>query len=257
MKNIDNFLNLVREIYHDEPNVLLHRPYFTENAKTHICECIDSNFVSSVGQRVIDFENKIAEICQSNYAIATVNGTSALHIALKLCGVDSGTEVITQAVSFIATCNAIKYCNADPVFVDVSRCTLGMDPESLRNFLENHARKFKNGTYNNQSGNRISACVPMHTFGHPCEIKKINDICKEWNIPIVEDAAESLGSFYEGKHTGTFGKLGIFSFNGNKIVTTGGGGMIVTDDPELAKKAKHLTTTAKKFRIHMSIVTTT
>ncbi len=240
-----DFINFVNDIYKDEDMAILHRPIFSNDAKKYLIECIDSNFVSSVGQRVVDFEDQIKKQTGAKYAIATVNGTSALHIALMLSGVERGTEVLTQAVSFIATCNAISYCGALPVFVDISRSTLGMDPKSLKDFLENNARKTKNGTINSKTGNKISACAPMHTFGHACEIDQIVLICNEWDIPVVEDAAESLGSYYKNKHTGTFGKTGIFSFNGNKIVTTGGGGMIVTDDDEIGQKAKHITTTAK------------
>jgi len=174
-----------------------------------------------------------------------VNGTAALHIALKFAGVKEGDEVGTQPLTFIATCNAISYCGAKSIFLDVDLDTLGLSPVSMRNFLENNCEVINNKCINKTTGKTIKACVPMHTFGHPCKIDEIKEICDKWHIELVEDAAESLGSFYKGKHTGTFGKIGIFSFNGNKIITSGGGGVIVTDDEELAKRAKHITTTAK------------
>ena len=178
--------------------------------------------------------------------MAAVNGTAALHISLLLAGVTSGEEVITQPVSFIATCNAISYCGAHPVFVDVDRDTMGMSPEKLEVFLQKNAIKKADGwCYNSRSGKRFAAVVPMHTFGHPCQIDEIAELCRQYNIPLVEDAAESLGSRYQGKHTGLYGKLGAVSFNGNKIITTGGGGMLLTDDEATARLAKHLTTTAK------------
>jgi len=187
----------------------------------------------------------MADFTGSKYAIATVNGTSALHIALLLSGVKENTEVITQPLTFVATCNAISYCGAYPTFVDVDNDTLGMSPESLESFLAENCLFKDDGVYNKLTNRKITAIVPMHTFGYPCKIDKIIEIADRYNIPVVEDAAESLGSFYKGKHTGTFGKFGIISFNGNKIVTSGGGGVILTSDEVLAKKAKHLTTTAK------------
>ena len=201
--------------------------------------------MSSIGEYVDKFEKKIAEYTGVKYAISTVNGTAALHIALLLAGVKENDEVITQPLTFVATCNAIKYCGANPVFVDISLKTLGMSLDSLKKFLDNYT-EIKNGyAYNKRTGRKIKACVPMHTFGHPVEIDKIIEVCNEYNVDVIEDAAESLGSFYKNEHTGTFGKFGILSFNGNKIVTTGGGGMVLTNDRELSKKAEHLTTTAK------------
>jgi len=234
----------VKQLF-QEDQVLLHRPVFNGNEKNYLIDCIDSNFVSSVGARVIEFEQQIAAFTGAKYAIATVNGTAALHIAMQLAGVRPETEVITQALTFIATCNAIAYTGARPIFVDVDRETLGMSPDALKNFLHNTAEMRGGVAVNKVSGKRFAACVPMHTFGHPCRIDAIVAICAEYGIPVVEDAAESLGSWYQGRHTGTFGRFGTFSFNGNKIITTGGGGMIVTDDPELAAMAKHITTTAK------------
>jgi len=238
-------IDFIRGIY-GEGNILLHRPVFEGKEKEFLIECIDSNFVSSVGARVTEFEQQIAAFTGTGNGVATVNGTAALHIALQLVGVQRNDEVITQALSFIATCNAITYTGADPVFVDVDLDTLGLSPESLRLFLINHAVMRQGAAFNKTTGRRLAACVPMHTFGHPCRIQEIVSICNEFNIPVVEDAAESLGSFVDGKHTGTFGKLATLSFNGNKVITTGGGGMIITDDPALASRAKHLTTTAKR-----------
>jgi len=240
----DELVSLIRNIYGDE-HVPLHRPLFEGNERQYLIDCIDSNFVSSVGERVDEFERRIAQYVGARHAIATANGTAALHIALLLAGVSAGDEVITQAMTFIATCNATKYCDAHPVFVDIDQDTLGLSPRALKEFLSKNAEQRPGGTFNRTSGRRISACVPMHTFGLPCRISEIVSVCNDYGIPVIEDAAESLGSFVGDRHTGTFGKFGTFSFNGNKIITTGGGGMIVTDDEELASRAKHLTTTAK------------
>jgi aminotransferase in exopolysaccharide biosynthesis len=188
----------------------------------------------------------MAEYTGAKYAVATVNGTAALHICLKLVGVHAGDEVITQPLSFVATCNAISYCGAMPVFVDVDKETLGMSPASLRRFLEGNTTRTGAGCINKSTGRKLAAVVPMHTFGLPCRIDEIAEICMEFGIPLVEDAAESLGSTYKERHTGRFGALAAFSFNGNKTITTGGGGMIITDDAVLAKHAKHITTTAKQ-----------
>ena len=225
--------------------VPLHRPVFEGNERQYLVDCIDSNFVSSVGIKVTEFEEKIAEFTSSRYAIATVNGTAALHVAIELAGVKAGDEVISQALTFIATCNAINYAGAKPLFVDVDLDTMGLSPVALRLFLEKNAEKSARGTFNKISGKRISACVPMHTFGFPCRIVEIAEICADWDIALVEDAAESLGSYVGSSHTGTFASMATFSFNGNKVITTGGGGMIITDDTELAKRAKYITTTAK------------
>lgn len=223
----------------------LHRPVFEGNERQYLVDCIDSNFVSSVGEKVTEFENMIAEFTGSRYAVATVNGTAALHVALGLAGVNHGDEVISQALTFIATCNAIKYVGAYPVFVDVDQDTMGMGPSALIKFLEIHATERDGQCFNKTTGRRIAACVPMHTFGFPCRIKEIADICNDWGITLVEDAAESLGSYVGGNHTGMFGKIATLSFNGNKVITSGGGGMLITDDPYLARRAKHITTTAK------------
>jgi len=228
-----------------EDFVPLHRPVFEGNERQYLVDCIDSNFVSSVGAKVSEFEQLVAEFTGSKYAIATVNGTAALHISIELAGVKPGDEVISQALTFIATCNAISYAGAEPLFVDVDLDTMGLSPAALKCFLEENAEKRTSGTFNKTSGKRISACVPMHTFGFPCRIVEIAEICADWNIALIEDAAESLGSYVGSRHTGTFSSMATLSFNGNKVITTGGGGMIITDDSELAKRARHITTTAK------------
>ena len=242
---MQKFVEFVQNLYKTKDFIALHEPVFVGNEKKYLNDCIDSTFVSSVGKYVDRFEKEFAEFVGSKYAVATVNGTSALHISLLLAGVESGDEVITQPLTFIATCNAISYCGAKPVFVDVDRDTMGLSPKSLQSFLETNCEIVDGKCINKTTKVTIKACVPMHTFGHPCRIDEIKSICDKWHITLVEDAAESLGSYYQNKHTGTFGKLGAFSFNGNKIITSGGGGAIVTDDEELAKRAKHLTTTAK------------
>ena len=223
----------------------LQEPRFNGNEKKYLNECIDSTFVSSVGRFVDRFEADIADYTGAKYAIATVNGTAALHVSLLLAGVKYDDEVLTQSLTFIATCNAISYCSALPVFIDVDRNTMGLSPTVLKTFLQENAEVKDGVCINTKTGNVIRACVPMHTFGHPCKIDEIKEICDAYSIALVEDAAESLGSLYKGKHTGTFGLLGAISFNGNKIITSGGGGCILTDDEALYKRAKHITTTAK------------
>jgi perosamine synthetase len=239
-----SFVSRAKDIF-GEDFIPLHRPVFEGNEREYLVKCIDSNFVSSVGAQVTEFENRIATFTGSKYAIATVNGTAALHIAIELAGVEPGDEVISQALTFIATCNAISYAGAKPLFIDVDIDTMGLSPVALKCFLEENAEKRTSGTFNKTSGKKISACVPMHTFGFPCRIAEIAEICADWNIALIEDAAESLGSYAGGCHTGTFASISTLSFNGNKVITTGGGGMIITNDPELAKRAKHITTTAK------------
>ena len=242
----ENVINFIQDTYKTKEFIPLHEPRFIGNEKKYLNECIDSTFVSSVGKFVDEFEEMVARFSGAKYAVATSNGTSALHIGLKLVGVDGSCEVITQPLTFIATVNAISYCNAKPIFVDVDRETLGLSPSKLKEFLEEFTILNENGECINKSTNKIiKACIPMHTFGHPCKIDEIVEICDSYNIAVVEDAAESLGSYYKGKHTGSFGKVGVFSFNGNKIITAGGGGMLVTDDEQLSKKAKHITTTSK------------
>jgi perosamine synthetase len=240
-----DIITFIQNTFQSDQFIPLHAPVFIGNEKAYLLECIDSTFVSSVGKFVDQFEDKFAEYTGAKFAIATVNGTAALHVALRLVGVEKNTEVITQALSFVATCNAISYCNAIPVFIDVDKSNMGLCPDALLHFLSTKTERRVDGQYNKQTGRKITAVLPMHTFGHPAGITQIKAICESYSIPLVEDAAESLGSYSQGKHTGTFGEVGAFSFNGNKTITTGGGGMIVTDDESLAKKAKHLTTTAK------------
>tara|TARA_B100000035_G_C21035398_1_gene570649 strand:+ start:677 stop:1828 length:1152 start_codon:yes stop_codon:yes gene_type:complete len=241
---VNDFINSARNLYGNQ-FIPLHRPLFKGNEKKYLDECIDTNFVSSVGKRVEEFEKKFANLTGSKYAIATVNGTNALYIAIKVAGIKYGDEIISQALTFVATCNAIAYSGANPIFIDVDKDTLGMSPTALENFLKKNADRHTRGSYNKQTGKKIAACIPMHSYGFPCRIKEISDICSEWGITVIEDAAESLGSYVGKKHTGTFSLMSSFSFNGNKIITTGGGGMIITDNFKLAKKAKHIVTTAK------------
>jgi len=241
---LKNFVSEARALF-GKDFIPLHRPVFKGNEKKYLIECVDSNYVSSAGKKVEEFEKQIAKFVGSKYAVATVNGTSALHIAIKLSGVKPGDEVISQALTFVATCNAISYTGAIPIFVDVDKDTMGLSPFALKDFLKKNAEKRLDGAYNKETGKKISACIPMHTFGFPCRIKKISNICKEWGIVVIEDAAESLGSYVGKKHTGKFSLIATLSFNGNKIMTTGGGGMLITDDLNLAKRAKHITTTAK------------
>lgn len=238
-------IDFIRQTFASDGFIPLHEPRFMGNEKKYLLDCIDSTFVSSVGQYVDRFEKEFAAYVGSRYAVATVNGTAALHVALLLAGVSAHDEVITQPLTFIATCNAISYQHAHPVFVDVDKTTMGMSPEALSDFLTTSAVQKNGQCVNKITGRVIKVCVPMHTFGHPCRVDELKAICDTWNIVLIEDAAESLGSFYQGKHTGRFGQLGAFSFNGNKVITAGGGGAIVTDDEALAKQAKHLTTTAK------------
>jgi len=242
MQNITDFIH---KLYKRDDFIALHEPRFLGNEKKYLNECIDSTFVSSVGKFVDRFEVEFAKYVGSKYAIACVNGTAALHAALHVAGVREGDEVLTQALSFVATSNAISYCGAKPLFLDVDSKTLGLSAEALKRFLEQHCEVVDGVCKNKLSNKTIKACVPMHTFGHPCEIDTIAKLCREWHITLVEDSAESLGSSYKGKHTGTFGAMGVFSFNGNKIITSGGGGVIVTDDVAVAKELKHITTTAK------------
>lgn len=238
-------VNFIRKLYDTQSFITLHEPRFVGNEKKYLNECIDSTFVSSVGKFVDQFEAEFARMVGVKYAVATVNGTAALHISLILAGVERDDEVITQPLTFIATANAISYIGAKPIFLDVDLDTMGLSPKAVRGFLEKHCVVTDGKCFNRSTGKAIKACVPMHTFGHPCRVDELKAICDEWHIALVEDAAESLGSYYKEKHTGTFGCVGAFSFNGNKIITSGGGGVIVTDDEVLAKRAKHITTTAK------------
>ncbi|MEZ5757450.1 MAG: LegC family aminotransferase [Emcibacteraceae bacterium] len=239
-------VDYIRELYETDDFIALHEPRFNGNEKKYVAETIDSTFVSSVGRFVDQFEQDFSKYIGVEKSVACVNGTAALHMSLILAGVSQNDEVITQSLTFIATCNAITYQKAYPVFVDVDKDTMGMSPVALRNFLEKNAKLTKEGCLNKSTGRIIKAVVPMHSFGHACRIDEIASICKEWNILLVEDAAEAIGSRYKGKALGTFGDIAAFSFNGNKIITTGGGGMVVAKDQNIAAKAKYLTTTAKK-----------
>lgn len=241
----DKVVDFIHNTFATKNFIPLHEPRFMGNEKKYLNDCIDSTFVSSVGAYVDRLEKEFALHVGSQFAIATVNGTAALHVSLVLMGVEKENEVITQPLTFIATCNAISYCGARPIFIDVDLDTLGLSPSALRKFLDENATIVGEQCINKTTGKVIKACVPMHTFGHPCRIDEIQEICQQWHIVLIEDAAESLGSYYKSQHTGTFGKVGAFSFNGNKIITSGGGGIIVTDDEVLAKRAKYITTTAK------------
>lgn len=238
-------IKFIHELYGTNDFVPLSVPVFIGNEKKYLEECIDTTYVSSVGKFVDQFEEMVAEYTGAKKVVVCVSGTNALHMAMMLIGVERNDEVITQALTFIATCNAISYIGAHPIFIDVDKDTMGLSPKAVKNWLELNAEIKANTCYNKNTGRRIKCCVPMHTFGHPIHIHELLEVCNEWNIEIVEDAAESIGSFYKGKHTGTFGKIGAISFNGNKTITTGGGGMLLFNDDELAKLAKHLTTQAK------------
>ena len=244
--NIPETISFIRDLYGKKEDFIpLHAPTFAGNEKKYLNECIDTTFVSSVGKFVDLFEQKIAEYTAAKQAVVCVNGTNALHIALKLSGVEKGDEVITQPLTFIATTNAIVYAGAVPVFVDVDKDTMGLSPKSLEQFLQANAELRANECFHKQTNRRIKACMPMHTFGHACRIEEIMDICERYHIEVVEDAAEAMGSYYKGKHLGSFAKIGAISFNGNKTITTGGGGVILTNDETIGKHAKHLTTQAK------------
>lgn len=248
MKNgkFAEIVRFIRKIYNKPKGfIALHEPRFAGNEKQYINECIDSTFVSSVGKFVDRFEVEMAQFTGAKKAVVCVNGTNALHMALMLAGVTQDEEVIMQPLTFIATANAISYCKAHPLFVDIDKDTLGLSPNALKIFLTENTEIKSDGCYNKTSNRKITAVVPMHTFGHPCRIDEIADICKKYKIQLVEDAAESLGSYFKGEHTGTFGHIGVLSFNGNKIITTGGGGMMLFNDEALAQQAKHLTTQAK------------
>ncbi|MCK6604156.1 MAG: LegC family aminotransferase [Ignavibacteriaceae bacterium] len=240
-------VQFIKSLYPDQNPVPLHAPVFLGNEKAYLNDCIDSTFVSYVGKYVAKFEEMTAEFTGAKYAVAVVNGTAALQIALKIAGVEYSDEVLTQPLTFVATANAIVHNGAKPVFIDVDEDTMGLSPEKLEEWLEDNAtfNSVTKATLNKRTGNRISAIVPMHTFGFPCRINEIVEIAEKFGVPVIEDSAESLGSYVQGKHTGTFGLAGILSYNGNKTITTGGGGMIITDNEEFARTAKHITTTAK------------
>lgn len=241
-----SLINFIREQYQSNELIPLHSPVFSDIERSYVNDTIDTTYVSSVGEYVTRFERNISIYTTSPCAVATVTGTAALHTALKLAGVQSGDLVLTQPLTFVATCNSITYCGAEPVFIDVDLATLGLSPSALEEWLDTYAYITDDGKCRSRDENRIiSACVPMHTFGHPVDLSGLIEVCDRWHLAVVEDAAESLGSLYKGRHTGTFGQLGVLSFNGNKIITSGGGGMILTNE-NLGKRAKHITTTAKR-----------
>lgn len=259
-----NVIGFIKDLYNNQDFVPLAVPKFIGNEKKYLNECIDTTFVSSVGKFVDRFEEDMAAYTGAKRAVVCVSGTNALHMSLMLVGVKRDDEVLTQALTFIATCNALSYIGAHPVFIDVDKSTMGLSPDAMKVWLEKNAEVRKNtrineldkshdfafqedeyACYNKNTGRRVKACVPMHTFGHPVRIEEIAALCKEWHIELVEDAAESIGSKYKGQHTGTFGKVGAISFNGNKTITTGGGGMMLFNDEEMGAYAKHITTQAK------------
>jgi perosamine synthetase len=239
-------INFIKNKYNSDNYICLHEPVFRGNEKKYLEECIDSTYVSSVGPFVDKFEKLISEITQTNKTTAVVNGTAAIQVGLKLVGVIQNDEVITQALTFVATANAISYNNAHPIFLDVDLDTMGLSPSAVSDFLDEFGELREDGCYNKSTGRRISACMPMHTFGFPVHLDELVRVCSLWKIPLVEDAAESLGSQYKGRPTGSFGEVGAFSFNGNKIVTAGAGGAITTKNIGLGERAKFLTTTAKE-----------
>ncbi len=245
MSNYSDVIGFIKNQFDSKAFIPLHEPRFLGNEKKYVADTIDSTFVSSVGAYVDKFELMISSISGTNKSIGVVNGTSALQVALRLAGINAGDEVITQALTFIATINAIIYNGASPIFIDVDIDTMGLSPNAVEAFLEEFGEMREGTCYNKKTNKKIAACMPMHTFGFPVHLDELLKVCNKWNIPVVEDAAEAIGSEYHSKPIGSFGKLGVFSFNGNKIVTSGGGGAIVTNDIELGIKAKHLTTTAK------------
>lgn len=245
MSDYSRTINFIKEVFGNQEFTPLAIPVFAGNEKKYLEECIDTTFVSSVGKFVDRFEKDMAEYAGCKRAVVCVSGTNALHMSMMLVGVERDDEVLTQALTFIATCNAISYIGAHPVFIDVDKSTMGLSPDALKEWLVKNAEIKNNQCYNKNTGRRVKACVPMHTFGHPVRIEEIANLCEEYHIELVEDAAESIGSLYKGKHTGTFGKVGAISFNGNKTITTGGGGMMLFNDEELGAHAKHLTTQAK------------
>jgi aminotransferase in exopolysaccharide biosynthesis len=242
----NDIVQFIRTVFNEPSEVIpLHAPCFIGNEKKYLYECIDSTYVSSVGKFVDRFEEMVAVYTGNKKTVVCMNGTNALHLALMLVGVESGDEVITQPLTFIATVNAISYCGAQPVFIDVDKDTMGLSPVKMKEWLRKYSEIRGNNCFNKSTKKRIKACVPMHTFGHPVNLDELIQVCEQYRIELIEDAAESLGSFYKGHHTGTFGKIGVFSFNGNKTITTGGGGMLLFNDEKLAAQAKHLTTQAK------------
>lgn len=245
MAGYSKTINFIKDLYGNQEFTPLAVPKFIGNEKKYLEECIDTTFVSSVGKFVDRFEEDMARYTGCKRAVVCVSGTNALHMALMLSGVERDDEVLTQALTFIATCNALSYIGAHPVFIDVDKSTMGLSPDAIKEWFAKNAESRNGQCYNKNTGRRVKACVPMHTFGHPVRIEELAAVCEEYHIELVEDAAESIGSLYKGKHTGTFGKIGAISFNGNKAITTGGGGMMLFNDEELGAYAKHITTQAK------------
>lgn len=245
MENYSKVVDFIKDLYGSKDFVPLSVPVFIGNEKRYLEDCIDTTFVSSVGKYVDRFEDDIAKYTGCRKAVVCVSGTNALHMSLMLAGVERDDEVLTQALTFIATCNALSYIGAHPVFIDIDRDTMGLSPVAIREWLADNSEQRNGACYNKNTGRRVKACVPMHTFGHPVHLDELINVLQEYDIELVEDAAESIGSLYKGKHTGTFGKVGALSFNGNKTITTGGGGMMLFNDDALAAYAKHLTTQAK------------
>ncbi len=247
VQHFGRIIEFIKDLYPGENPVPLHAPRFHGREKEYLADCIDSTFVSYVGAYVTRFEEAMREFTGAAHAVAMVNGTAALHLALVTCGVGHGDDVITAPLTFVGTCNGIAHSGAQPCFVDIDRDSLGLSPTALADFLRHNAILGQDGhSYNRLTGRRIAACLPVHIFGHLARMPEIMEICTQWNIQVIEDAAESLGSYLGGQHSGVFGRMAILSFNGNKVVTTGGGGMIITNDAELAARARHLSTTAKK-----------
>jgi len=243
--NISDTINFIRSIYNTKDSIHLHEPRFVGNERKYLLDAMDSTLVSQIGPYVDRFENDMSLFTGTKKAVAVANGTCALQVALRLAGVQNNDEVLTQALTFVATANSISYLGANPVFIDVDLDTMGLSPKSLKEFLNQNAEIRDDGSYNKKTGKRFSACLPMHTFGFMCRIDEIVEICDKWNIPVIEDAAEALGSQYKGQSCGSFGLLSAFSLNGNKIITSGGGGAITTNNIDIGNQAKHLTTTAK------------
>lgn len=247
LEKFKELTQFIKETYPEKDFIPLHEPFFDQSDENAVAECVRSTFVSSVGVSVNEIENMVANYCGAKFGVAVVNGTAALHIALVVAGVQENDEVITQALTFVATANAIKYCGAEPLFLDASKESLGLDPKALEKFFGENTFMDNEGRCINKSTERvIKACVPMHTFGHPVHMEEILSLCRKYNVLVIEDAAEALGSSLSSKKAGNLGDIGIFSFNGNKIITCGGGGIITTDNEEFARRAKHLTTTAKR-----------
>ena len=245
MNHFEEVISKIKILFEPNKIIPLHEPVFFGNEKKYLLDAIDSTYVSSIGKYVNELENRISNLIGVKKSVSVVNGTAALHMCLKLIGVKSGDEVITQALTFVATANAISYLNAKPVFIDVDIATMGLSPSALKYFLENNAEIRDDGTFNTKTGNKISACIVMHTFGFMCEMDEILKICNKWNIKIIEDSAEALGSMYKGRFSGSIGDMSAFSLNGNKVITSGAGGLICTNSSKIGQKAKHLTTTAK------------